>query len=124
MKEDRSRKDVLTHAVNIMSIQVDWIINDPIGIEFLRELVIQGNKEIFETKYVMIIIEFLYNKMSTWVKWAIIPIYVLNVISIYSMVILEDYLRRNEDERLGTVKDITIYLTTVLSLVSFLITVM
>jgi hypothetical protein len=107
-----------------MSIQADWIFNDPIGIEFLKELVKQGNKEIFETKYVKIITEFLYNKYSSWVKWTIMPLYFLNLVSIYTMVLLEDNLRRNENPKLETIKNITIYLTAILSSISFMVSIM
>ena len=86
MKEKKDNKNALTYAVKIKSINADWIINDEDGLGFLQELIRQNNKEMFETPYIEIIIEFLYNKFSAKIIKGIMPLFLLNYIFIFLMI--------------------------------------
>ena len=55
-----SQENTLTFAVKTQAIRADWIINEEIGQVFLHELKKQQNDAVFMSRYVDIIIEYLY----------------------------------------------------------------
>lgn len=56
----------------------------------MQELVRQNNKEMLGTPYIEIIIEFLYNKFSSKIMKGIMPLYFMNYILIFIMIILAE----------------------------------
>ena len=60
MGEKQEGNDLRTYAVRILQIRADWILNSNDGIDFLREILRQQNKDLFMSTYVKIVIEFLY----------------------------------------------------------------
>jgi hypothetical protein len=64
MKEEVNNRNALTYAVKLKSIEVDWIFNEKEGLDFLKEMIKQNNKEIFGTEYTKIIIKYLYGIFS------------------------------------------------------------
>lgn len=84
--------------MKIKSINAHWIVNDVIGLDFMKELVKQNNKDMFESQYVGIIIEFLYNKFSSKIIKMIMPLFFLNYICIFLMIILGERSRQGFDD--------------------------
>lgn len=64
MGEDIDNQNSVTFSTDIQSVRADWIINEDQGLIFLKELLVQQNKEMFETPFIQIIVQFLY-KQST-----------------------------------------------------------
>ena len=75
------------------AMRADWIINDPQGLHFLKELLKQERIELFMTSYIMIIIQFLYNKFSYEIKRRLLPFYILHIISVLVMVVQSESYR-------------------------------
>ena len=59
----------------------------------MQELIRQNNKDVFETDYIKIIIEFLYSKYSARIIKSIMPLFMLNYVSIFLMIFLAEQKR-------------------------------
>jgi hypothetical protein len=73
----------------------------------------------FETPYIEIIIEFLYNKFSAKIIKGIMPLYLLNYIFIFLMIFFAERERRSEDSEEHTAYKFTVYTCFVISLINF-----
>jgi hypothetical protein len=69
-----------TFAVKVECVKADWIINDQIGRYFLIELLRQQNKDVFMTKYVQIIVQFLYNNFKNKIITYLMPFYIVHTL--------------------------------------------
>jgi hypothetical protein len=74
-------------------MRADWLLNEDTGLEFLREMLKQQRMELFMTRYIMMIIQFLYNKYSYEIKRKLLPVYVIHIISVLLMIIFTEQYR-------------------------------
>ena len=93
MGEDITKEDYSTFAVKIQGIKADWIINEHIGFQFLLELSKKKNKEVFESKYVKIVIQFLYESYSKNIMKLLLPPFLFHLLFVNMQLFL------NEDKR-------------------------
>lgn len=72
--------DRKTFAVKIECVKADWIINEPVGLQFLKEMLRLQDKDVFVTKYIQIIVQFLYNQFKSKIMTNILPFYVIHFV--------------------------------------------
>ena len=80
MGEDVGNENYSTFAVKIQGIKADWIINEQIGFQFLLELSKKKNKEVFESKYVKRVIQFLYESYSKNIMKLLLPPFLFHLL--------------------------------------------
>jgi len=102
MGENKGDPNYLTYAVEVFAVRADWILNEDIGLNFLQELLKQQRKDIFETRYIKIIIQFLYNKYSRDIKRKLLPFYIPHIISVLLMIYCSEQYR--DDLKAHTIK--------------------
>jgi hypothetical protein len=86
--EDETNANNLTFAVSFWCIRADWLINKREGQEFLKEMLRQERKELFETPYMEMAIQFLYKNYSRKIMRVLLPSYLVHmlVITLYLLV--------------------------------------
>ena len=95
MGEDPNNRSCLTFAVDVKCVRADWIIKKKEGLLFLKELLRQQNKDVFMTPYIMIVIQFLYQKYSASIMTRLMPPFLIHLVSVIVLIFLSE-LERDE----------------------------
>jgi hypothetical protein len=95
MGEDPNNRTCLTFAVDVKCVRADWIIQKKEGLLFLKELLRQQNKDVFMTPYIMIVIQFLYQKYSASIMTRLMPPFLIHLVSVIVLIFLSE-LERDE----------------------------
>ena len=74
-------------------MRADWIINEDLGIEFLKEMLAQKNKDLFMTEYVKMLTHFLYKAYSKKIMKMLLPPYIIHHIALIIYLGLEEWIR-------------------------------
>ena len=96
MKEsDETGEGYSCYPVQVQSLKIDWIINTQHGKEFLEEIRMSENTDIFRITSLQTLVEFIYNKQKKSLLWLLLPIYMIQLLSFESLVHLnEAYVQR------------------------------
>jgi hypothetical protein len=75
-----------SYPVNVVSLSVGWFINEPHGKEFLKEILMSPNMDIYKMESLQIIIEYLFMKYKGIIFMLVLPLYIFNFISYQLMI--------------------------------------
>ena len=64
LKQWSTKEIRMQKVIKIKGIKADWIMNELVGFNFLMKLLKTGNREVFESQYIKIVIQFLYESYS------------------------------------------------------------
>ena len=93
--EDPTNKNFITYAVNYHCVRADWILNDKEGIIFMKELLRQKRKDLFNTMYIQMITAFLYKRYSKKIMKMMLPSYLIHMFAIFAYLAVSEWLRDN-----------------------------
>ena len=70
---------------------------------FLKELLRQQNKDVFMTPYIMIVIQFLYQKYSASIMTRLMPPFLIHLVSVIVLIFLSElerdvFIKTDDDE--------------------------
>lgn len=77
--------------MNIVSLRVGWIINEPEGKEFFKEILGSDNIQLYNIKSLQIIIEFLFSRYKVIIFLLVLPLYIFNFYTYTKLTGLVDY---------------------------------
>ena len=81
--EDTTNKNFMTYAVNYHCARVDWILNEQIGLNFMKELLRQKRRDLFNTMYIKMLTAYLYKRYSKKIMRTMLPVYILHQITLF-----------------------------------------
>jgi hypothetical protein len=81
--------------VNIVSMKINWIISTKEGKEFLWAILQSERLEYYEIQALQIIIEFLYQKSKSLLLNYLLPLYLLQGLVFFIVIVLQEY-RKNQ----------------------------
>jgi hypothetical protein len=81
--------------VNIVSMKINWIISTQEGKDFLWAILQSERLEYYEIQALQIIIEFLYQKSKSLLLNYLLPLYLLQGLVFFIVIVLQEY-RKNQ----------------------------
>ena len=96
MHEDLEDQSNLTFAVKFTSIRADWLMNEDLGLQFLKEMLRQKRRDLFETPYIKMVTHYLYKNYSRKILILLLPCYVIHMIGIFTQLNLSETIRAYE----------------------------
>ena len=80
--EDPENPSCITHSCIVRCIRVDWVLNKPEGLRFLRQMLKQQNRDLFMTIYIKVLVHFLYQKYKTKIMKSLLPPYLMHLFAV------------------------------------------
>ena len=88
--------------VNIVSMKINWIISTQEGKDFLWAILQSERLEYYEIQALQIIIEFLYQKSKSLLLNYLLPLYLLQGLVFFIVIVLQEYRKNQYDgEEIG-----------------------
>lgn len=79
-----------SYPVNVVAFRIGWIIRTEAGKDFLDEVLQSENLEYFNLQSMKMIIEFLYQKFKLSLLKYMLPLYIVQVVSLEYMIIMNE----------------------------------
>jgi len=90
MSEDRNNEEYSNYPVKVHAMKLDWVINDPDGLRFLKAMLKSENLEIYECPTIIIIVEYLYGHYCKYILWYRFPPYVGQLAVFYTTILFHE----------------------------------
>ena len=93
---DDKESKIRSFPVTIFSLKVGWLLNEPQGKEFLKEILMSPNMDIYKIESLQIIIEYLFMKYKSIIFLLVLPIYLFNFLAYTMMISRRTFIWRTE----------------------------
>jgi hypothetical protein len=95
MRENHNDPSFLTFPVIVKAVRADWLLDDnsSTGLDFLRDLMKVQDGRIFQTDYVVVVIQFLYSRFRDKILTSKLPLFAAHLVSVLLSVVFNDLLR-------------------------------
>mmetsp|Transcript_1931 Transcript_1931/g.2770 ORF Transcript_1931/g.2770 Transcript_1931/m.2770 type:complete len:131 (+) Transcript_1931:5899-6291(+) len=91
MGEDKTNKQFKSFPVNVVALNVGWILQSPQGVDFLHALWDSDNLDIFSNTTVIMMVEFLFSKFENFVTMIFVPLNLIQIIFFELGILLGEY---------------------------------